>query len=466
MTSSLSPAGVLTVRAPVDPTLSPCDTFHIEPPSYNSALSCDEFDNAYYVTREPSTERYVTQYERASHAPSFSARYGDIVTNGNDFSSRAEHLKRSSLPSRRHSTNTHSLATPATTTLRRYHHEYHDPGPIFPNSRGEILRGKSPKGHIHHNPVTPADITIPHHAPLGLTSSRYGSSLSPGFTTSSVTLGAPAERLRSKSVSSDTWRPRTSSSTSLKPRVTIIREYETQPSDDVISDTATSPTTQTSIFEEFSTSRDESPRDRFDSTSSGERIITPTKYKTAKQRRAMSLSCSDSESSSLAASPPAFGGSFQREITPRQLFTPPALVVSGTNGFNSDEVAELDTGHAQLKPNHPNIIATKEGRRLRMLVEVGENFRAEDIVLHLRFKKVQIRATQERSVDGRSCRSEFSKELELPAPLEPSTVRAALNGQGRLYIGGSLMANSNHQRVAALVLNDMPARGRACNVKY
>ena len=470
ISSSLSPAGVLTVRAPVDVTFSPPSPFEIEPPPYSTFA--DETDNTFYVRQQSPNERYVTQFEHVTSQPVYSERYRDIVPLQNDYASRAEQLKRSGLPSRRYSTN--STSSPATTTFKRYFSNYKDPGPLFPNSRGEMLRNKSPKGHIHHTPVVPATITIPRTTPLGVTSSsRYSSSLSPGFTTSSYRIGTPAERLRSKSVCNDITRSRTSSNPH-KPRVTIIREYQTHlPGDDVISDTATSPTTQTSLFEEeFPASRDVIGRERFDSTSSGEKIITPTKYKTAKQRRAMSLSCSDSESSSLAASPPAYyGSSFQREISPRHLCPSlkqeQSLFVDRTNALNGNDGTEVLAAEQQeLKPNQPLIATTKEGRRLRMLVEIGDNFRPEEVSVHLRFKKLLIRATQERCVDGRTCRSEFSKEFEIPSPLEPTSLRAALNGKGRLYIGGSLMSNDNHQQIVDLVLRDMPASARACSVKY
>ena len=224
--------------------------------------------------------------------------------------------------------------------------------------------------------------------------------------------------------------------------------------------------TKTSIFEEFANSpRDGSypthSRERNESTSSGERIITPTKYKKHK-----SMSISSDSGSSFSASPPPM-----REVTPRALFP---VVTTTTKDHNINHhhhhqngLTSPSTAAAALTSNHPNVITSDEGQRLRMQVDIGTNFKPEEICVQLRFKKVLIRAVHEAVVDGRSSRSEFSKEFELPAPLEPSTVRAALNSSsGRLVIGGSLMTNVNHQQVLDLVLCDMPANGKACTVKY
>ena len=162
---------------------------------------------------------------------------------------------------------------------------------------------------------------------------------------------------------------------------------------------------------------------------------------------------SDSESNFSLSPPP------QRDVIPRQLF-PVATERNGNYG------RELTSSMEAVTQQHPNVITTDEGQRLRMQIDIGISFKPEEITIHLRYKKVVIRAVHEAMVDGRSSRSEFSKEFELPAALEPSTVKAALNNNGRLFIGGSLMTNVDHQQVLDLVLCDMPANGKACSVKY
>lgn len=474
LVSRMTSEGMLSVEAPVDDSYTPA----IEPPAYPAAI---ENDDVYYVARTSPREHHYTQIHQSSP---FAATDG--------YNLHSNKVITSSSPPRPQTTRYYSSTTQRSpqppASMTRYFSDYQDPGPLYPYSRGEVLRNESRKPHIHHTPVPKAH--IPLYTPGQLTSSVTSSSsyrdAAPDY--HHVTSYRDTPSYRSSLTTSNTsntkqQQPGSYSSSNghrKPPRVTIIREYETN-SNGNHSDTAISPTTKTSLFEEFSSSphhhqqqqqqhspliqrgEERSPasyRERHESTSSGERIITPTKYKKQQQK---SMSVSSDSGSNFSLSPPP------REIIPRSLF--PTVSREQSNHHNYSHGSQMN-GHSApsspvaLSPNHPNVVTTDEGQRLKMQVEIGNQFRPDEITVHLRYKKVQIRAIHEDTVDGRSSRSEFSKEFELPGPLEPTTVKAAVNSSGRLYIGGSMMTNASHNHVLDLVLCDMPTNGKACNIKY
>ena len=112
----------------------------------------------------------------------------------------------------------------------------------------------------------------------------------------------------------------------------------------------------------------------------------------------------------------------------------------------------------------PNIVSTEEGHRLKISVTLGTVYKPEEITVKLLYKKIIVKAVHEEVIAGRSSKSEFSREFDIPGPVEPRTFKAVLSDEGKLAIGGSLSENTNHDAVMALVYCDMPLRGRAVKV--
>ena len=81
------------------------------------------------------------------------------------------------------------------------------------------------------------------------------------------------------------------------------------------------------------------------------------------------------------------------------------------------------------------VLTEQDGsRRLKMTVEIGKEFRPEEVQVKTVDKKLQISAKHEEQVQGRTTMREFSKELELPENVDPNTVTASMSEDGKLII--------------------------------
>lgn len=115
-----------------------------------------------------------------------------------------------------------------------------------------------------------------------------------------------------------------------------------------------------------------------------------------------------------------------------------------------------------LYTGSPNIVETDVGRKLQMTVDIGRNYEPEDVQVTLLTRKIVVKARREEKIGTRTSKREFSREFDMPERLENSTVRAKLDSDGQLYIGGSVRDNADHERVTQLVRLDMPIRAKAC----
>ena len=69
-----------------------------------------------------------------------------------------------------------------------------------------------------------------------------------------------------------------------------------------------------------------------------------------------------------------------------------------------------------------------------MTVEIGKEFKPEEVMVKTVDKKLQISAKHEEQVQGRTTMREFSKELELPENVDPNSVTASMSEDGKLII--------------------------------
>ena len=105
----------------------------------------------------------------------------------------------------------------------------------------------------------------------------------------------------------------------------------------------------------------------------------------------------------------------------------PPLQTSGLSGSSSGSPGSgFKTGP---------VLTEQDGtRRLKMTVEIGREFKPDEVMVKTVDKKLQISAKHEEQVQGRTTMREFSKELELPENVDPNTVTASMSEDGKLII--------------------------------
>ena len=85
------------------------------------------------------------------------------------------------------------------------------------------------------------------------------------------------------------------------------------------------------------------------------------------------------------------------------------------------------------------VVTERDGsRKLRMLVEVGNDFKPEDITVKTIDKKLVVHARHEEKSAGRTMFREFNKEFDLPEIVDPLTVNAFLSDDGKLTVEAPL----------------------------
>ena len=105
----------------------------------------------------------------------------------------------------------------------------------------------------------------------------------------------------------------------------------------------------------------------------------------------------------------------------------PPLQTSGLSGSGSGSPgSSFKTG--------PVLTEQDGSRRLKMTVEIGKEFKPDEVMVKTVDKKLQISAKHEEQVQGRTTMREFSKELELPDNVDPNSVTASMSEDGKLII--------------------------------
>jgi HSP20 family molecular chaperone IbpA len=122
----------------------------------------------------------------------------------------------------------------------------------------------------------------------------------------------------------------------------------------------------------------------------------------------------------------------------------------------------------------PQLIQTDDGQlMLQMVVDLGRtDYRPDDVTVHVTASRLTVSARHDerRDVLGKvqTVSQQLDRHVDLrnEAPLEGSTVRAMLDSDGRLWIGASLVTNSNHRTVNSSILHFMPRYAQQCLVTF
>ena len=115
-----------------------------------------------------------------------------------------------------------------------------------------------------------------------------------------------------------------------------------------------------------------------------------------------------------------------------------------------------------FKYNNARIEESPEGRKLRLVIDLGAKYNPDEIQMRLVGQQIMLQAKHEEKIGGRTSRCEFSREFELPEAVEARTLRAMMAPDGMITVGASVKDNQNHDQVLEAVLVDMPSGGRSC----
>ena len=157
----------------------------------------------------------------------------------------------------------------------------------------------------------------------------------------------------------------------------------------------------------------------------------------------------------------------QTTTTDTPLLSPPqyfSVVRTRKSPPSSPRVSGVTSSLSRYGTGGPMIVSVNDTRKLSMAVEIGPEFKPQDVVVKLVGTKLQVQAKREETTGGRTSKREFSREFDLPERIEESSLRAMLGHTGRLVIGASVYANKLHSDAINSVLRDMPIDGRACRI--
>lgn len=135
-----------------------------------------------------------------------------------------------------------------------------------------------------------------------------------------------------------------------------------------------------------------------------------------------------------------------------------------TGAVLAGSVLSVSHGVKQFHYNDPTIQTTDEGRRLKMVVDIGHDYTPEDVHVTLTGRKIAVHSHREQTISGRKSKREFSRAFHSPEDLESYTARASLGDDGKLYISACVVGNKDQDKVMQLVLGDMPSNSKACNL--
>ncbi|XP_074660274.1 major egg antigen-like [Tubulanus polymorphus] len=94
-------------------------------------------------------------------------------------------------------------------------------------------------------------------------------------------------------------------------------------------------------------------------------------------------------------------------------------------------------------PNTSPIVTNPDGsRQLKLEVEIGIQYTADDVIVKTVDRKIVINARHEEKSGNRTSFCEFSKEYELPESVDPFTVNAYLLDNGKLIVEAPLRSQA------------------------
>jgi len=102
---------------------------------------------------------------------------------------------------------------------------------------------------------------------------------------------------------------------------------------------------------------------------------------------------------------------------------------------------------------------------LKVVMDLGRSdYHPDDISVQLSTNKLLIRVQRDDSLPGvrNSIHREVSRDVDVPDTVYPTSVRAHLAPDGRLWIGAGLTTNGDHRRVSAYIVQMMPRHSQRC----
>jgi len=95
-------------------------------------------------------------------------------------------------------------------------------------------------------------------------------------------------------------------------------------------------------------------------------------------------------------------------------------------------------------PNDTPVFTNIDGgrRRLDLVLDLGRQYAAQDIVVKVDGRKMIVEATREEKQHGRVCKSTVQREFDLSEDIDPQTVQAMMKPDGLMAI----MATTAYKR--------------------
>ncbi|KAK2165454.1 hypothetical protein LSH36_50g07026 [Paralvinella palmiformis] len=128
--------------------------------------------------------------------------------------------------------------------------------------------------------------------------------------------------------------------------------------------------------------------------------------------------------------------------------------------------SSTSTSFARRRYLGPDVEETPYGRKLKTSLYIGRKYKADDVTVKLYDYKINVDARSEEIVAGRTSKRQFTRDIDIPGPVDRASFRAVFGADGRLYIGGSFTGNDDHDAVTGSVESDMPSGGKSVNIMY
>ncbi len=114
------------------------------------------------------------------------------------------------------------------------------------------------------------------------------------------------------------------------------------------------------------------------------------------------------------------------QMAPSSYMSPIRSLVHSSSPFESAVPQEYRSGP---------VLTEQDGQKImKIIVDIGSEFKAEDISVKTIDRKLVVSARHEEKSAGRSSIREFNREFELPGDVDPSLVTASMTDDGKLQV--------------------------------
>jgi HSP20 family molecular chaperone IbpA len=115
-----------------------------------------------------------------------------------------------------------------------------------------------------------------------------------------------------------------------------------------------------------------------------------------------------------------------------------------THKFPAHVIAPLSSQKLQMGVQHEYragpVVTEKDGAKImKLTVDIGTDYKPEDISVKTVDKKLLVTARHEESSAGRTSVREFNREFELPGNVDPNSVTASMTEDGKLLVEAPLV---------------------------